>query len=264
MSHLNSKPTIATSAIHGWPLPERSPAQREATRERLRTERAREVKAIAKMRRRIERRQSIGNDWDGRAANDNIAWPLATALIREGNTDLLKYAMMYRRIHTAAKSNALLGGSSVSLGEGMALDRHIHVRPNGSIAYKHVRQSTAASVDIPAKRATVTDSETQLSSEKSETGYTNIPKQWKGDFPVNEMIDAQRKISRLQSALGYLCEPFELACIDGRTYAEVGAAINGGSVAIATGAGRALVHAALVTLRDLTGRLERKDLLPSI
>ncbi len=259
MSHLNSKPIIATSAIHGWPLPERSPEQRDDTRERLRIERAREVKAIAKMRRRIERRQSIGNDWDGRAANDNIAWPLATALIREGNTELLKYAMMYRRIHAAAKSNALLGGTSIALGEGMALDRHIHVRPNGSIAYKHIRQSTAASVDIPARRATVTDSETQLSSEKSESGYTNVPKPWRGDVPVNEMIDAQRKISRLQSALGYLCEPFEMACIDGKTYAEVGTILDIGHKATATGAGRALVHTALITLRDMLGKLERED-----
>ncbi|MFC0245808.1 hypothetical protein ACFOLL_12680 [Falsochrobactrum ovis] len=250
---------LATSAIHGVPLPERTPEQREATRERLRIERAREVKAIAKQKRRISRRQSIGKDWDGRAANDNIAWPLATALIREGNTELLKYAMMYRRIHTAATSNAVLGGSSVTMGDGMALDRHIHVRSNGSIAYKHVRQSTAASVDIPAKHATVTDSETQITSGKNESGYTNVPKQWRGDVPVNEMIDARHKLGRLQSALGYLCEPFELACIDGRTYAEVGVAIIGGSVAIATGAGRALVHTALVTLRDIFGRLERED-----
>ena len=168
--------------------------------------------------------------------------------------------MMYRRIHTAAKSNALLGGSSVSLGEGMALDRHIHVRPNGSIAYKHVRQSTAASVDIPARRATVTDSEAQLSSEKSESGYTNVPKPWRGDVPVNEMIDAQRKISRLQSALGYLCEPFELACIDGKTLAEVGATVGVSNRSGAQGAGRALVHTALITLRDILGDLQRKDI----
>ena len=260
MSHLNSKPTIATSAIHGWTLPERSPEQREATRERLRLERAREVKAITKMRRRIERRQSIGNDWDGRAANDNIAWPLAVALVKEGNTELLKYAMMYRRIHTAAKSNALLGGSAVSLGDGMALDRHIHVKSNGSIAYKHVRQSTAASVDIPAQRKSITDAETQLSSDKSESGYTGIPKPWRGDVSVNEMIDAKQKLPRLQSALGYLCEPFELACIDGKTLAEVGATVGVSNRSGAQGAGRALVHTALITLRDILGDLRRKDI----
>lgn len=264
MTQLNLKPHIATSAIHGTHMPERTPEQRQAARDRIPVERAREVKALAKLRRRINKRQGIGSDWDGRAANDNIAWPLATALIREGNTDLLKYAMMYRRIHTAAKSNAVLGGSSVTLGEGIALDRHIHVRPNGSVAYEHVRQSKAASVDIPSRKKSVTDSETQLSSEKSESGYTNVPKPWRGDVPVNEMIDAQHKLCRLRSALGYLCEPFELACIDGKTYAEVGAATIGGSVAIATGAGRANVHIALITLRGILGQVERQDFKMSV
>ncbi|WP_435655011.1 hypothetical protein [Brucella pituitosa] len=259
MTQLNLKPHIMTSAIHGSHSPERAPEQRQAAREQMRLERAREVKALAKLRRRINKRQGIGSDWDGRAANDNIAWPLATALIREGNTDLLKYAMMYRRIYTAAKSNALLGGATVTLGEGMALDRHIHVRPNGSIAYKHVRQSTAASVDIPSRKKSITDSETQLTSDKSESGYTNVPKPWKGDAPVNDMIDAKRKLAKLQSALGYLCEPFELACIDGKTYAEVGATLDIVHKHAATGAGRALIHTSLLTLRDMLGRLDRED-----
>jgi len=255
------KPTIATTAIHGWHMPERTSDERQTARERIRVERAREVKALTKMRRRIEKRQSIGNDWDGRAANENIAWPLATALIKEGNTDLLKYAMMYRRIHMAAKSNAFLGGSSVTLGDGMAIDRHIHVRPNGSIAYKHVRQSTAASIDIPSRKKSITESETQLSSDKSESGYTNVPKLWKGDVPVNDMIDAKHKLGRLQSALGYLCEPFELACIDGKTLKDVGEAAGIGNKNAAMGAGRALVHTALITLRDVIGDLQRRDLV---
>jgi len=260
MTQLNLKPCIATSAIHGTHMPERSPEQRHAARERMRLERAREVKALAKLRRRINKRQGIGSDWDGRAANDNIAWPLATALIKEGNTDLLKYAMFYRRIHTSAKSNALLGGSTVTLGEGMALDRHIHVRPNGSIAYKHVRQSTAASIDIPSRKKSITDSEAQLSSDKSESGYTNVPKPWKGDSPVNEMIDAKRKLASLQRSLGYLCEPFEMACIDAKTLAEVGETVGISNRTGAQGAGRALVHTALVTLRAIIGELNRGDL----
>lgn len=260
MFNFNLNPRIMTSAIHGSHSPERSPAQRQASRERIRLERAREVKVLAKLRRGINKRQGIGSDWDGRAANDNIAWPLATALIKEGNTDLLKYAMFYRRIHTAAKSNALLGGSTVTLGEGMALDRHIHVRPNGSIAYKHVRQSKAASIDIPSRKKSITDSETQLSSDKSESGYTNVPKPWKGDAPVNDMIDAKHQLSRLQSALGYLCEPFELACIDGKTLGEVGNAVGIANRAGSMGAGRAMVHMALITLRDTIGDLQRKDI----
>ena len=259
MSNISTR--LASSAIHGAPMTERTPGQREATRERLRVERARKVKAIAKQKRRIAKRQAIGDGWDGRAANDNIAWPLATALIKEGNTDLLKYAMLYRRIHADAKSNAMLGGSNVTIGDGMALDRHIHVRPDGSVAYKHVRQSTAADKDIPSRKKAITDSEAQLTSDKAESGYTSVPKPWKGDAAVNSKIDAQRKLGRLQSALGHLCEPFELACVDGKTLAEVGETIGIVNRSGAQGAGRALVHTALITLRDIFGEVSRRELV---
>lgn len=210
--------------------------------------------------RRLHARASAGKDWDGTSANDNIAWPLATALIKEGNTELLKYAMMYRKVHDTAKSEAKLGGSSVSLGDGMALDRNVHIKDNGSIAYKHVRQSVAADKDMPARRKTQTDAEAQHTSEKAESGYTNVPKQWKGDEPVNNMIDAQRRLGSLRQALGHLCEPFELACIDGRTLQEVGNAVGTANRAGAMGAGRAIVHMALITLRDSMGEIHRSDL----
>lgn len=56
-----------------------------------------------------------------------------------------------------------------------------------------------------------------------------MPKPWKGDALVNDMIDARHKLGRLQSALGYLCEPFELACIDGKTLRDVGEAAGIGN-----------------------------------
>ncbi|WP_206640797.1 hypothetical protein [Rhizobium leguminosarum] len=207
---------------------------------------------------RLYKRQSIGKDWDGVAANDNIAWPLATALIKEGNTELLKYAMMYRKVHDTAKSNAMLGGSSVRLGEGVALDRHSVIRDNGSIAYRRVRQSTAANVDIPARRRF--DASTADDSDNNEKNWSNIPKPWNGDRPVNDKLDAQRRLARLQSALGHLCEPFELACIDGATLEAVGNAAGIANRAGAMGAGRALVHTALATLRDVIGNVSREDL----
>jgi hypothetical protein len=141
----------------------------------------------------------------------------------------------------------------------MDLDRNVHIRDNGSIAHKHVRQAASANVDIPVKRKTITDAETQQSSEKSDSGWSSVPKPWNGDAPVNNMIDAQRQLSRLQSALGHLCEPFELACIDGRTLQEVGNSVGTANRSGAQGAGRALVHMALVTLRDCLGELRRKD-----
>jgi len=216
--------------------------------------------AVHAQKSRIAIRASFGKDWDGVAANDNIAWPLATALIREGNTELLKYAMMYRKIHDMAKSNAMLGGSTVSFGEGMAIDQRQWIKPNGEIAYKGVRTVSTAEPEAQPKRKNATDSEEQMSSDKVDSGWSNVPKQWKGDEPVNNKIDAQRRLRQLQARLGHLCEPFELACIDGVTLAEVGNASGVANRSGAQAAGRVLVHTALVTLRDHMDPPRRSDL----
>jgi hypothetical protein len=212
---------------------------------------------------RLAKRARIGADWDGKAANDNIAWPLATALVREGNTELLKAAMYYRKVHDTAKSEAKLGGSSVSIGDGVALDRYSYVRPNGSVVYARPRQKKSADVDIPAKRYTSPpsyDTVDHSSEEVKVSNWSNVPKPWNGDAPVNNMIDAQRRLGELRSRLGYLCEPFELACIDGRTLEEVGNAMGTANRSGATAAGRAIVHMALITLRDAIGDVKRSDL----
>lgn len=205
-------------------------------------------------------RANIGKGWDGSAANDNVAWPLATALIREGNTELLKYAMKYRRIYDTAKSEAMLGGSTVNFGEGMAIDQRQWIKPNGQIAYKGARVVSTSEPEEQPKRRSATDSEEQMSSEKVDSGWSNVPKQWKGDVPVNNMIDAQRELARLQARLGHLCEPFELACIDGATLEAVGNSEGIANRAGAMGAGRALLHKALVTLRDTMDPPSRGDI----
>lgn len=216
-----------------------------------------EGKALSARLKRLAKRQAIGNGWDGKADNDNIAWPLATSLIREGNTELLKAAMYYRKVHAEANSGAVLGGQSVSIGDGFSLDRHTHLRPNGTIAYKHVRQRTAASVDIPAKMRVPPYANEEDGVEKNSV---RIPKPWKGDEPVNNMIDAQRRLVELRSSLGVLAEPFERSVIDGATYREVGNAAGIANKPGAEGAGRALVHAALISVRDFIGAVRREDL----
>lgn len=218
---------------------------------------AKERDGVHAQKRRLANRAKIGANWNGTAANDNIAWPLATALIREGNTELLKAAMYYRKIHDMAKSEAKLGGSSVKIDDGMALDRYTSIRANGSIAYKHVRQRTAAEVDIPAKRYVPPYED---DAEDMQRNSVRIPKPWKGDEPVNNMIDAQSRLCDLRAQLGYLCEPFELACIDGCTLEEVGNHLGTANRSGATAAGRAIVHMALITLRDTTGDLKRSDI----
>lgn len=207
---------------------------------------------------RLHRRAQKGKDWDGVAANDNIAWPLATALLREGNAELLKAAMYYRKVHDTAKSEAKLGGSSVRLEDGMAIDRHSVLKADGKIAYRRVRQSTAADADIPARRRF--DASTAEEGDEPQKNWSSIPKPWKGDEPVNNMIDAQSNLIRMRTRLGILAEPLEMAVVDGETYEAVGNSLGHAHKVPATAAGRTSVHMGLITIRDMIGNVSRADL----
>lgn len=206
---------------------------------------------------RIHARASIGKDWDGKPDNDNINWPLATSLIREGNTELLKAALAYRKIHTEAHSGATLGGSGVVMREGFSLDRHTKIRADGTIAYKHVRQSEAADVDIPAKQYVP-----PFEDEEAQTNHNSIkvPKPWNGDAPVNNMLDGQKRLLGLRARLGVLVEPLEMSVVDGATYQDVGNASGVADRSGASAAGRAIVHMALVAVRDALGSITRRQL----
>jgi len=226
-------------------------------RERVAAKQKAESRVLNTIKRKIRKRQDIGENWDGTAANDNVAWPLAVALVKEGNNELLKYAMLYRRIYGQAKSEAKLGGASVRLEDGMSLDQRQWVKPNGEIAYKGVREVAKLAQDEPARRKIppyVIDEESGV-----EKNWSKVPKPWNGDEPVNSMIDAQRELYRLQALLGRLCEPFELACIDCKTLQEVGNSVGIANRAGSMGAGKALVHMALVTIRDSVGRVNRQS-----
>lgn len=216
-----------------------------------------ERQAIHAEKRRIHARASIGKDWDGKPDNDNINWPLATSLIREGNTELLKAAMAYRKIHTEAHSGVTLGGSGVVMREGFSLDRHTKIRADGTIAYKHVRQSEAADVDIPAKQYVP-----PFEDEEAQTNHNaiKVPKPWNGDAPVNNMLDSQKRLLGLRTRLGVLVEPLEMSVVDGATYEAVGRSLGEAHKATATAVGRAAVHMGLIAVRDALGNITRKAL----
>lgn len=206
---------------------------------------------------RLHARASIGKNWDGKADNDNINWPLATSLIREGNTELLKAAMAYRKIHTEAYSGAVLGGAGVVMREGFSLDSHTKIRADGTIAYKHVRQREAAEVDIPAKQYVP-----PFEDEEAQTNHNciNVPKPWNGDAPVNNKLDSQRRLVALRQHLGVLVEPLEMSVVDGATYEAVGRSMGEAHKVPATAVGRSAVHMALISVRDALGNITRKSL----
>lgn len=206
---------------------------------------------------RLGKRAAIGKDWDGRADNDNINWPLATALLREGNTELLKAAVAYRRIHAQAHCGAVLGGSSAPLGKGMALDQRTHITASGNIVYKGARSvETAEPESQPMMKVLPYVAE----DDGIERNVAKVPRPWNGDKPVNDMIDAQTKLIALRERLGALVEPLELSVVDGKTYQEVGNSLGEAHKVPATSAGRTVVHLALLTARDAFGSIKRPDL----
>jgi len=198
-----------------------------------------EKKAMHKQKKRLAKRAKIGADWDGRSsANDNQSWPLAKALLAEGNTDLLKYALAYRRIYDTAKSEVVLG-MTAQLGSMATLKDEV--------------------LDL-TNQPTMKNAQRSEEEDSSDRASTKVPKPWTGDRPINDMIDARTSLAHLQYKLGHLCEPFEMACIDGATLQAVGNAAGIANRAGSMGAGRALVHTALITVRDALSHLGMKGL----
>lgn len=208
---------------------------------------------IHAQKRRLALRASYGKDWDGTADNDNINWPLAKALLAEGNGELLKYAMMYRKTYEMAKGEVLIGIKGQPSPEMQVVHRSSIDESTGRITYGGEIVRKGASSDIQPTRSTPTNPD-------SKKNAAPVPRPWTGDRAINDAIDAREKLSWLQSLLGPTTEPFELACIDGATLQEVGNAAGVSSRGGAMAAGRALVHLALTTLRDFTGSVSRKDL----
>jgi hypothetical protein len=203
--------------------------------------------------RRLALRASYGKDWDGTADNDNINWPLAKALLAEGNGDLLKYAMMYRKTYEMAKGEVLIGMKGQPSAEMTIVHRSYMDESTGRITYGGEIVRKGASSDIQPTRSTPTNPD-------SKKNAAPVPRPWTGDRAINDAIDAREKLAWLQSLLGPTLEPFEMACIDGATLAEVGAASGASSRDGKPGAGRAICHLALITIRDALGPISRQDI----
>lgn len=232
-----------------------SEAANDAYRSRIEKKDKAEAKAVARERKKHVKRQAIGNEWDGKAANDNVAWPLAKALLAERNNDLLRYALAYRKIEAQANSGFELLGRSQSPEDLMQLDQSTWIKPNGEIAYKGARTLTAAQFtgEAPAMQAVKADSTTRMKMQP-------VPKRWKGDMPLIEMLDAQSLLVRLRERLGPIVEPFEAAVCEGKTMEQVGREIGVGSAKQASGAAKALVILGLIAIRDALGEIRREDL----
>lgn len=216
-----------------------------------------EDKACRKAGRNATIRQHIGDGWDGEPDNDNIGWPLAKALKTSGEEYLLRAAMEYRRIDASANSGALLGGSSIGV-EPVQVDQRTWINRSGELVTKGLRKLTAAAyADVPATQAARTNEDTMRPA-------APVPKPWRGDEPVNAMIDDKVRLARLHAALGPLLGVFEDAVLCGRTLEEIGRGAGAGNKISAMGGGRALVVMGLHVVASELQRIRMDEQAPRL
>lgn len=210
--------------------------------------------AVHAEKRRLAARASYGRDWDGKAENDNINWPVGKALLAEGNTELLKYAMRYRQIYDMAKSEVAIGFRGTPSPEMRLVHKNQMDESTGKIRYSGelvLRRSSPN--EIPATRSTPTNAD-------SKKNAAPVPKPWNGDMEIINAIDARVLLGRMQARLGPIQEPFEMAVVDCATLEQVGNAAGIANRAGAMGAGRALVHVGLLAVCEMLGGISRKDM----
>ena len=209
---------------------------------------------LSRITKRIAKRQSIGDGWDGKPDTESMGWPLAKALLAEGSHDLLKYAMRYRQIELSANNEAVLGGTNSPV-DMLQIDQRTWIKPNGEVAYTGVRKLTSAQCigDIPAAQKTRTSDQTMRAA-------APVPKKWNGDAKVIDHIDDCRRLELLRAALGPLVEPFEAAVVYGETLESVGRSIGAGSLRGAQITGKAVVVMCLGIVKGVMGEINRMDI----
>jgi len=199
--------------------------------------------AVAAQKARIAARQAVGAEWDGKADNDNIAWPLAKALLAEGRHDLLKYAMRYRQIEASATGEAGLRGEALQR-EAVGPDRDARVMDNGDIVYRGAKKLTAQ----------------RFAAQPPTHNHDKVGAPWNGDDTAIAAIDAKKMLPRLRARLGAIVEPFEELVLHGATLAKAGRAMGVGNDLQAGGAARAIAHVGLFAVADELGAIDREDL----
>lgn len=216
----------------------------------------RESGNLRKMAKRIAKRQSIGDGWDGKAANDNPSLPIIKALLAEGNNELLPALLLYRRVEAAATGGAELVGGAAPTSEPLHVEQDLWMdERTGEIKRKGEKRSK--SKDSLPWRARATDVFTWTYTKKLPAP---VPSKWNGDAKVIARIDGVEQLAKFRAALGPLIEPFEEAAIHGATLEKVGMMAGATSSRSAMAVGRAVVHMALSVIRDRAGPITYDDL----
>lgn len=185
------------------------------------------------------------NRYSGQHANDNKDWPLGKLLRAENNEHCLALAERYRAMYDAANETTELVGKDLADNIYLMVDTRLD-ESTGNLVDKGQKKVAGKKtrLDMPATRAVAAD------PDKTKKRAKPIPRKWNGDWPLLNAIDCRRELAAAQSALSWLREAFEAACVGGETLEVIGRAHGVGNQAGAKGAGRALVFLGLQCLDE--------------
>ncbi|PTV72141.1 hypothetical protein [Agrobacterium pusense] len=242
--------------------------ERAAGRERAKAKAADEARKMAKVRRAIVKRQSIGDPSCVQSRGEDF--PLLEALRRDEREDLVAVVLRYRRLVALCEAEPLKGldYSKADGGEVVRETKRLTPEsdidraaasdwkemPSGEIKISTKVKKSKGSHSIPPRRTVVAANDNVASGSviKTESLHVKIT-----DEILNEHIDAKPILAELRSSLGPLVEPFEDAVLGGQSYSEIGK--RRGEVLKPAVAGRALVGMAIGTVSIRWQEIDRRE-----
>ncbi|WP_374833929.1 hypothetical protein [Paenochrobactrum pullorum] len=224
-----------------------------------------ERKAMEAQRRRIQKRQSIGDP--AIPANDNEDFPLLAVLRRDKLYHYIEVVMEYRRLVAISEAEALKGQDYgydagfyaaqesrrmkgiEEVDKAAAEGWKENIVAGGDIEYTGKIRKSRGAYSLPATQKQRISVDAYFEGENggskvSATGRTASLHFKMTDELLIERIDTAPLLAHLRAALGPLLEPFEDAVLGGQTFADIGAK-EGFKSRSASEAGKALVFRGL-------------------
>lgn len=241
---------------------------RAGGRQRAELKSAEEAKKMAKVRRAIVKRQSIGDPACVQSRGEDF--PLLEALRRDEREDLIAVVLRYRRLVALCEAEPLKGldYSKADGGEVVRETKRLTPEadidraaacdwkeiPSGEIKISTKVKKSKGSHSIPPRRTVVAANDNVASGSviKTESLHVKIT-----DEILNEHIDAKPILAELRSSLGPLVEPFEDAVLGGQTYTEIGK--KAGERTQPSVAGRAVVGTAIGFISVKWQEIDRRE-----
>lgn len=244
---------------------ESTPEERQAARDRARMKAVEEEKAIAKMRRKFDKRQSIGDP--NCKPSENEDFPLLNVLRRDKRSDFVAAALSYRQLVALCESEPLKG-VDYSTADGLeVVTRHVlkdgvnEVEAaakdgfkgdrvaGGEIIYRTEVKRSKGVYALPAKHkkpAAVKDDGDPIVG-RTASFHVKINEHTLADY-----LDKKPLLAKIRTALGGLQDPLEDAVLGARTMQRIGED-EGFRGSAAASAGKALVYRGLAILDGFFG-----------